>query len=55
MSTKKDQPKVTGEKENQTAELKTEGPLSEKDEVKNAERKMAKQLKKQAATKKDGK
>lgn len=55
MSTKKDQPQIIGKKTHQAAELKTEGPLSEKDEVKDAERRMAKRLKKPATVKKDGK
>ncbi|MES2278978.1 MAG: hypothetical protein V4592_23300 [Bacteroidota bacterium] len=52
MSTSQNQSKSTEKKTDQLEELKTEGPLSEKDEVKAAERKMAKRIKTAAQTKK---
>jgi hypothetical protein len=48
-------PQNTEKKTDQVEELKTEGPLSEKDEVKAAEKKTAKLHKKAAQTKKKSK
>ena len=45
MSIQKDEAKSGGNKAGQTEELKTDSPISEKDEVKAAEERMAKQQK----------
>lgn len=53
MSTDQDKVNPAPKKVDQAEELKTEGPISEKDEVKAAERKTAKLHKKASASKRN--